>query len=78
MTKWLLTALAVFAAWLLFKRHRAQALANKQAPKAPPQARDVQNMVACSYCGLHVPQSDAKTDPSGRHFCSADHLKRSQ
>jgi uncharacterized protein len=78
MMKWLLTALAVFAAWLLFKRHRAEALANKPKSEARSKGRDVQNMVACEYCSLHVPQADAKTDAQGRHYCSAEHLKLSQ
>ncbi|MFN9727718.1 PP0621 family protein [Acidovorax sp.] len=34
-----------------------------------------QDMVACAYCGVHVPQADAVL-LAGHAFCSSDHRDR--
>jgi uncharacterized protein len=39
-------------------------------PPAPPQ-----DMVACAYCGVHVPQADA-IRLAGHTFCSSEHRDR--
>lgn len=31
------------------------------------------NMLACSHCGVHVPENEALVDQGGRFFCCASH-----
>jgi uncharacterized protein len=35
----------------------------------------VEAMVACAYCGMHFPASEALADASGTVFCSAEHRR---
>lgn len=46
-------------------------------PPAPPPRRpsppQLESMVRCSHCGLHLPRSEAVLDEQGRVFCSAQH-----
>jgi uncharacterized protein len=46
------------------------------APPAPPRRREppqLEAMVRCSHCGLHLPRSDALLDADGQAYCSAAH-----
>lgn len=45
-----------------------------QAPK-PPEPAAPQAMLSCVRCGLHLPQSDAYLDDSGRAYCGAEHRR---
>lgn len=59
----LLLAIAFFI-WLLFRGFfRAQV---KDDP--PSEAKDVEDMVACSICGVNMPRSEAKEE-GGRITC---------
>lgn len=66
----LLLALALGVLWLLRGRRRGAADPPRAQAKRPvgPQA-----MLACAHCGVHLPQSDALMDATGRPFCSDAH-----
>ncbi|HRD83577.1 MAG TPA: PP0621 family protein [Rubrivivax sp.] len=75
----LLLAVLVVAAWMVLSRvaGRRNAKDEGKAPQAQArpaaQAVDVQPMVACAHCGVHLPAQDAVTDAAGRGFCSDAH-----
>ena len=66
MTKFLLV-LVVFGVllWLLLRRRR-------DAERVPDPAAPV-TMLACSHCGLHLPQAEATFDADGRPYCGEAH-----
>lgn len=41
--------------------------------KAVTAARDVEPMVQCRHCGVHVPSSESVVSSSGVVFCSEEH-----
>ena len=54
----------------------------KPRPRVPPPAggaprgnaaRELERMVDCARCGLHLPASDALRDAEGRDYCCAEH-----
>jgi uncharacterized protein len=76
----LLLLVLVIAGWLLFGRRRKGGDESRTSgkPRGPTKgsAKDrqaPQEMVSCSHCGLHLPESDALTDAQGRPFCSDAH-----
>lgn len=40
--------------------------------RRPHKPREIENMVACHKCGLHVPQEEA-IESKGRYYCSESH-----
>ncbi|HVK94201.1 MAG TPA: PP0621 family protein [Noviherbaspirillum sp.] len=41
--------------------------------KAVTTARDMEPMVQCRHCGVHVPSSESVVSSSGAVFCSEEH-----
>jgi uncharacterized protein len=78
MLKMLLTlAVVVIGLMMWFGKGRARthtrgtpAPTPQRQPPAAPQA-----MLSCVRCGVHLPQSDAFLDDSGRAFCGAEHRR---
>ena len=68
MSKFLLLILAVLAVWWLAKGLRRNGAA-KDAPEAAPE-----QMVACSHCGLHLPQGEAVRE-ADKFFCCDEHRR---
>lgn len=50
-----------------------RALASRR--KSPSDKPAVAKMVACAYCGVHLPESEAVRDEN-KHYCSAEHQKK--
>ena len=71
--KYLLILLAVLAGVWLWRKQRVQQ-EQAQAPqrRAPPQLQD---MVRCQVCDLHLPARDAVTTSAGV-FCGEEHARR--
>jgi uncharacterized protein len=74
MLKLLLTlAVVVIGLMLWFGKGRTR---TTQTPSRPPPApAEPQAMLSCVRCGVHLPQSDAFLDDSGRAFCGAEHRR---
>lgn len=79
--KYLLVLLVVLAgAWMLLRRRDKPAPPPDQQaspparPAQPKQRAGAQPMVACSHCGVHLPQAEAASDAAGRRYCSEAHL----
>jgi formylmethanofuran dehydrogenase subunit E len=53
-----------FAIWLLFRGF----LRSQTRDEGPAPARDVEDMVACSRCGVNMPRSEAKEE-GGKFTC---------
>lgn len=77
--KYLLLALVVI--WLLFsptlRRKRQLKRERRQSPPPrsaqPSQSPQVEEMVACAHCGIHLPASDALRDAAQHPYCCAAH-----
>ncbi|WP_082396977.1 PP0621 family protein [Oryzomicrobium terrae] len=72
MAKFLLFLLTLFVVWAVFfrpaKRLRRDERQGPNLPAAP------ERMVACSHCGVFVPESEAVAgDRPGRFFCGEAH-----
>lgn len=63
----LILAVVLLLLWLARPRRAGKPV---DTTEAPPQVED---MVRCEQCGIHLPRAEAVTS-RGRHFCSAAHL----
>ncbi len=73
MTKLLVLVLVVgVVLWLMLGRRRRPDTAARAKP-AKPSAAATQTMVACTHCGVNLPQTEALFDVAGRPFCSEAH-----
>jgi uncharacterized protein len=48
--------------------------ARRREPKSPQRSSEVEGMVRCAHCGVHLPRSEAVLS-RGRTYCSAAHLE---
>ncbi len=71
----LLAAIALLL-WLLRGGRNRVGRDAAPPPSAAPRIAAPEPMVACDWCGLHLPQTDALPAPDGRHFCCTDHRQR--
>lgn len=55
----------------LYQKSRKNSADNSSTPTQIPTA---QKMVACHYCHLNIPESEA-VQTNGRHFCSDEHRR---
>ena len=76
MGKLALLILAVIAALLWF-RYKAGAEARvtraRSRAQPSPERPQVQRMVQCANCGVHLPSGEAILDAQGEAFCSVAH-----
>jgi len=71
MTRLLLIALAVIALFWLLRGARSRGKRGGQSRGSPPPLAD---LVACSHCGVLLPESDA-LEAEGRRFCCEEHRR---
>lgn len=76
MLKYLLIAVVII--WLLYSPmlRRARQLKRDHrppAPASPSPKNQVEEMVSCSHCGIHLPASEAWRDAADRPYCSYAH-----
>ncbi|NJD26379.1 MAG: hypothetical protein FIB06_13355 [Betaproteobacteria bacterium] len=66
-----LILLAVVAViwWVWSKRARGP----RAASHAPTREKEVERIVACAHCGVHIPESESIGDDSGVRYCCAAH-----
>jgi uncharacterized protein len=74
LSKFLLLIFAVIGAWWLIKRLRGRDAA-KDASEFAANEPVPEQMVACSHCGLNVPQKEAVVK-GDKYFCCAEHSRR--
>lgn len=76
--KYLLLALLVYVGWRLYTAQKSAGEEAAQSPEAvPPQSpAGAERMVACSHCGIHLPQSEAIAGPESLHFCCNEHRRQ--
>ena len=70
--KYLLILLAVLAGVWLWRKQRIQQ--EQDTPRRPPPPQ-LQDMVRCQVCDLHLPARDAVTTSAGV-FCGEEHARR--
>lgn len=71
--KYLLVALVVMIAIGIWRNNR-----RKEEDVPPPRRskqRQVEQMVTCAHCGLHLPASDAVTSKEQLHYCCKEHRR---
>lgn len=78
MTRIVLLVLAIVAfVWLL-----RRALGSRQKNSRPPPEAAVPELVACAYCGVHLPKNEALEQPgasapgTGKFFCCEEHRRK--
>lgn len=64
----------VLVLWLL--RAKTPSVKGKQSRAAGNADVQIEPMVACAHCGVHIPASEALTASSGEVFCSEEHRLR--
>ncbi|HVB47591.1 MAG TPA: PP0621 family protein [Burkholderiales bacterium] len=77
MARLILFAIAVYAlVWLL--RRAVERPEHDGRPQRPPRARparpEVDELVRCAQCGVHLPRAEART-VSGRLYCGDEHAR---
>jgi uncharacterized protein len=76
MGKLALLVIAVIAALLWF-RYKAGAEARRarasSSAQSSPERPQVQRMVQCANCGIHLPSGEAFLDTQGEAYCSHAH-----
>lgn len=72
----LLLAVLAVVGLVFFGRRRTPPPAPPAKPgrTVPREAAGPQAMLACSHCGVHLPQSEARMDAAGRPYCSDAHV----
>ena len=73
--KLLILLLAVLGGVWLWKRGRR--LEQSQKPPRPNPRQQMQPMLRCPVCGVHVPQTDAVAGQRGS-YCSAAHRRQAE
>ena len=71
--KSLLVALGVMIAIGIWRNNR-----RKEEDVPPPRRskqRQVEQMVTCAHCGLHLPASDAVASKDQLHYCCSEHRR---
>ncbi|WP_140628187.1 PP0621 family protein [Methylibium rhizosphaerae] len=79
--KYLVLLLIVVAVLWLMRSGRGAGTGSKDASGAAPSQAParrgaepgLQQVVACSHCGVHLPRSEALTGSGGRLYCSESH-----
>lgn len=78
--KFLLWALVIYLVWRWY-----QSTQNKPEVESTSQHADefsstasteIEKMVSCVHCGIHVPLSEAVQAEDGMFFCSAEHQRQ--
>lgn len=62
-------------AWLLLRMIKNWA--NRAAQKQKDRRSQVETMVRCQHCGLHVPKKEA-LESDNKYYCSREHLRLHQ
>ena len=73
--KYLIWLLVILVAIWAFKRSRRPAKPAEE--KTTPNNASPSNMVACTHCGLHLPQEEAVSGQKGL-YCSTEHRAAAQ
>ena len=74
--KYLLLILVLVVAWLLWRNARLRDERASRPPPPQPPAGNLQEMVSCPVCGVHLPRSDAVPGQRGVLYCSHEHRLR--
>ncbi|WP_348752587.1 PP0621 family protein [uncultured Aquincola sp.] len=70
--KYLVLFLIIGVVLYVMSRKRSAPPATPRPPRAG-RAPQLEGMVACGHCGLHLPRSEALPGPDGAVYCSAAH-----
>lgn len=70
--RFIILAIVIWIIYMMVKR-----LIAGNAGAEQQEAKPLEDMQQCKYCGVHVPQTDA-IENGGDFFCSTQHLKKHQ
>lgn len=70
--KYLLVALVVMIAIGIWRNNRRK---EEDVPPRRSKQRQVEQMVTCAHCGLHLPASDAVASKEQLHYCCSEHRR---
>lgn len=76
--KFLLWGLVIYVAWRWYQASQIQPEihADSKARDKTTSSDEVEKMVSCVHCGIHVPLSEAVPAAHGLFFCSMEHQKK--
>ena len=64
----------VIVAWLFRSKKNSGGSSEAPPPKTgKPSHDELEPMLPCAHCGIHVPASEAVMSSSGAAFCSQEH-----
>lgn len=72
---WIAVIIVVMFAIRLINQKKSQQQAGSSSTPAPAQTDDMESMVRCEHCGVHLPRSDAVL-MNERLWCSTEHAQR--
>lgn len=77
--KYILVVTVVMVAFWIWRNNRRQEQAQEERQRQARATRTSSpvRMVACGYCGTHLPETDAVAGSRG-HYCSEDHRRRKE
>jgi uncharacterized protein len=64
-------AVGLLVVWLM----RKKTLGAPNAFRPKPRRNEIESMIQCAHCGVHIPVSESVVDASGRAFCSEEHSR---
>ena len=67
----------IMVALVCWLRYKATRRSPDHGPKAG-RSGDVDIMISCAHCGVHLPRSEALPGASGKGYCDADHRALAQ
>lgn len=62
----------VVVMWLMRKKPSS----SQASAPAENAERQIEAMVQCAHCGVHIPASEARISEAGKTFCSEEHRLR--
>ena len=74
--KYLIVLAIVFLGFWLWRSNRPAAR-GEPPPARKPDAQ-LQDMVSCAVCDVHVPRADAMAGRRGELYCSIEHRQRAE
>lgn len=73
--KYLIVIAIVFAGIWLWRANRP---ARREETPGPRTQAQLQDMVSCAVCDLHVPRADATPGRKGALYCGIEHRQRAE
>jgi uncharacterized protein len=72
MFKWLIFIFLGYVVYLYWQRRQ---LPRPKRGRDSSQSKGPERMVACTHCGIHLPESESLSDDDRRSYCCEEHRR---